>query len=162
MRAVAKGAPKRRDVARREPQEKSLAERLGEVDLKDHVACAVLLDEIRTLETHLGSAKQMLTRAILERAGVDGLKSYDLPDRREAQIRVGTSTTISPEVLEEGLRKAGMPDERISEIVVQTVSKSVVAKEAKKAASMNPDYADALTKASSTHATSPSVTIRRR
>lgn len=149
-----------RALAKRESQ--SLEQRLGELDLNDHVACALLLDEIRTLEGLLGSAKQRLTHAIVERASADGVKSYDLPGRMRAEVRAGTSTTIDPQMLEDGLRKAGMSDERIGEIVSPSVSWSVDAREAKKAASVNEDYAKALAKASSTHRTSPSVSIRRR
>jgi hypothetical protein len=152
---------KRAEVAKREEVE-PLDVRLGEVDLSDHVACAQLLDEVRTLEGQLAGAKRLLTQAIVERAREEGVTSFDVPGRMKVEIRAGTRTTYSPEVLEERLRRAGMSDERIAEIVVPTVSHSVKATEAKKAAKMNPAYAAALEAASDTHEVSPSVTIRRR
>lgn len=143
-------------------QRPSIEQRLGEVDLADHVACAQLLDEIRQVEAHLSSAKVRLTAAIIERARADGVTSFDLPNRMKAEVRTGKRTTYAGDVLEQGLRKAGMSEERIREIVTETVSHSVDAREAKKAAGMNPAYAKALGAAATTHEAQPSVTIRRR
>lgn len=151
---------KRTEVVKRE--ERSLEQRLGEIDLNDHVACALLLDDIRQLESQLGSAKQALTRALVDKARVDGVTAFELPGRMRAEIRAGTRTSYSPEVLEQGLRKAGMSDERIGEIITQTVSYSVDARELKKAAGVNPAYAKAMEAAKSTHQAQPSVTLRRR
>lgn len=148
-----------KDVAKREV---SLQQRLGEVDLNDAVACAVLLDDIRQLEAQLASAKGRLTQAIVERAKTDGVTAYDLPERYRATISKGTRNTIAGDVLEQRLREAGMPEDRIKAIVVETVSYSVDAKEAKKAAGVNEAYAKALAEATTTHEAQPSVTIRRR
>lgn len=141
---------------------KPLDQRLGEVDLNDHIECAKLLEEVRTLEGHLAVAKRSLTQAIVDRAREEGVTSFDIPGRMKVEIRAGSRTTYSPQVLEERLRKAGMSEERIAEIVVPTVSHSVNAREAKKAAKMNDAYADALHAAASTHEVMPSVTLRRR
>ena len=148
-----------KDVAKREV---SLEQRLGEIDLNDHVACAVLLDDIRTLEARLSSVKVSLTKAIIERASVDGVTSYELPDRLKAEIKSGKRTTIAGDVLERKLREAGMPEARIATIVAHEVSYKVKATEAKKAAGVNEEYAKALAAASTTHEAQPSVTIRRR
>ena len=98
-----------------------LDQRLGEVDLNDVAACAILLDDIRQFEAQLASAKQRLTSAIVERGKVDGETSYDLPNRMRAEIKSGKRNTIAADVLETKLREAGMPEDRISEIVVQEV-----------------------------------------
>lgn len=147
-------------VAKR--QEQSLEQRLGEIDLSDHVACAVLLDDIRTLEAQLANAKSQLTKAVADRARADGVTSYDLPGRLKATITSGKSTTIAGDVLEQKLRDAGMPEESIKGIVTTTVSYSVDARKAKTAAGVNEAYAKALAEASTTHDKQPSVTIRRR
>ena len=143
-------------------QDVSLEQRLGEVDVGDAVACAQLLDDIRQLEAQLGSAKSRLTLAIIEQARKDGVTSYDMPGRMKAEVRTGSRNTIAADVLEAKLRKAGMSDERISEIITTTVSQSVDAREAKKAAGVNPAYARALKAATTVHEAQPSVTIRRR
>lgn len=153
------GKPKGKEVV---PRQQSLEERLGELDLADHVACAVLLDDIREHESRLAEVKGALTRAILDRAAADGVTSFDLPDRMKVEIRSGTRTVIAGDVLEQGLRAAGMSEERIREIVTETVSYKAKAVEAKKAARMNPDYAAALEAATTVHEAQPSVSIRRR
>jgi hypothetical protein len=80
----------------------------------------------------------------------------------KSEVRFGTRTTIAADVLEQKLREAGMPEERISEIVTQTVSYRADAAEAKKAARTNEAYAEALKAASTTAQLNPSVSIRRR
>ena len=147
-------------VAKRE--ERSLEQRLGEIDLNDHVACAVLLDDIRTLEGQLASAKSSLTAAIVEAGKRDGTTSYELPNRLKATITSGKRTSVAGDVLAQQLRSAGMPEERIAEIVSETVSYSVDLRKAKTAAGVNEAYAKALATASTTHEAQPSVTIRRR
>lgn len=137
-------------------------QRLGELDLDNVVECAVLLDDIRTLEAQLATAKARLTAAIVHRASVDGETRYDLPGRMRAEVRSGKRSTVAADVLETKLRDAGMPEERISEIVQETVTHSVDLKAAKKAAGVNPAYAQALADATTVHESQPSVTIRRR
>ena len=136
--------------------------RLGELDLDNVVECAVLLDDIRSLEAQLATAKSRLTAAIVARASVDGETSYDLPGRMKATITSGKRSTVAADVLEAKLRKAGMPENRISEIVQQEVSYKVDLRAAKKAGTANPAYAEALRDATTTHESQPSVTIRRR
>jgi hypothetical protein len=136
--------------------------RLGELDLDNVVECAVLLDDIRSLEAQLATAKSRLTAAIVARASVDGETSYDLPGRMKATITSGKRSTVAADVLEAKLRKAGMPENRISEIVQQEVSYKVDLRAAKKAGTANPAYAEALKDATTTHDSQPSVTIRRR
>ena len=79
-----------------------------------------------------------------------------------AEVRSGKRSTVAADVLEAKLRDAGMPEERISEIVQETVSHTVDLKAAKKAAGVNPAYAQALADATTEHEAQPSVTIRRR
>jgi hypothetical protein len=143
-------------------QGQSLEQRLGEIDLSDAVACAVLLDDVRQLEAQLGNAKMRLTAAIIEQAKIDGVTSYDLPKRLKAEVRSGSRKSIAGDVLEAKLREAGMSDKRIAEIVTEVVSYKVDAREAKKAAGVNEAYAKALNEASTWHEAQPSVTIRRR
>lgn len=147
------------EIARRDlPIDK----RLGELDLSNVVECAVLLDDIRALEAQLATAKSRLTAAIVATASVDGETSYDLPGRMRATITSGKRSTVAADVLEAKLREAGMPENRISEIVQQEVSYKVDLRAAKKAGTANPAYADALRDATTTHDSQPSVTIRRR
>ena len=154
-------AAKQKQVARR-AEDKPLFERLGEVDLNDHIACALLLDEVRQFEAQLASATRLLTQASVDRARAEGVSSFELPGRMRAEVRAGTRTTYAAEVLEQQLRRAGMPEERIREIVLEEVVYKVDAREAKKAARMNPEYARALEQAATTHEETPSETLRRR
>ena len=137
-------------------------QRLGELDLDNVVECAVLLDDIRTLEAQLAAAKARVTAAIVARATVDGETSYDLPGRMRATITSGKRSSVAADVLEAKLREAGMPESRIGEIVQQEVSYKVDLRAAKKAGTANPAYAQALADATTVHESQPSVTIRRR
>ena len=148
-----------KQVAKRELP---LEQRLGEIDLNDVTAMAVLLDDIRQLEAQLASAKARLTAAIVERGRVDGETAYDLPNRMRATITSGRRSSVAADVLEAKLREAGMPEARISEIVQEEVTYKVDLRAAKKAGTANPAYKDALEAATTTHDSSPSVTIRRR
>jgi hypothetical protein len=101
---------------------------------------AVALDSIRDLEYQLRIVKQDLTRALVhasEQAGSKTLRYGNV----QAIIRGGTTVIYDAEEIRSGLLAAGMSEERVAEIVVETVSSKVSANEAKRAASANPAYA---------------------
>jgi len=132
------------------------------VSLNEEVNCAVALDEVRRMQTHLAEAVRVLSAAIAARAAVLGTKTVNLSGGRKAEVRGGQETAYDAQELERLLRVAGMPEERINEIITTEVTYKVKAVEAKRAAAANPEYARAVEAASTTVERPYSVTIRRR
>lgn len=117
------------------------------VDPGDAEACVKAIEDLRLLEARLAEARRALVGAAAEYATVRGVKSFRLADGRTAQLTGGPARGYDADVLERGLREAGMPEDRIREIVVEEVSYKVAAVEAKRAAGANPAYAQAVERA---------------
>lgn len=134
---------------------------LGEiVDLSNPVQVAFALDGVRDLERNLREIKSELTAVIVQHAQVQGTKTLHL-DGIDATIKSGTKTEYDAEAIEQGLRAAGMPEERIREIVKENVSYTVDAVKAKQAAGANPAYADVIYTNRQVIEAPPYVTIKR-
>lgn len=131
------------------------------VDLSDTPACVAALDALRNYESLIREAKATLTRAVIEEATRQGVRSLELPNGDRAEISAASEIVWDAELLEEKLREAGMPEERISQIIEQTVTLKVKTGEAKKAAAANPDYASAVEEARSEQPKSQYVSIKR-
>lgn len=110
------------------------------VNLDDESQCVAALAGLRDFESMIKEAKSALTNAIIERSRVLGSKTLHLDSGLKAEIRGGEETVYDAEEIEEGLRALGMPEDRIREIVIETVSYKVAAIEAKRAASANEEY----------------------
>ena len=131
------------------------------VALADTAACAVALDELRALEHRIKDLKTALTEAVASESARQGTKTLSLPGGVTVIIRDGEKVMWDAQRLEADLREAGMPEERIRQIVVEEISYTVQAREAKRAAAANPDYAHAVAAARSTLEGRPSVTVKR-
>lgn len=112
------------------------------VSLTDEVACATALESIRELEQHLRDAKRLLTMGIVERTRVLGSKSFSMAGGKRVEVRGGPERTYDAEAIERELREAGMPEERIRQIVKEEVTYTLRAVEAKRAAGANERYAE--------------------
>jgi hypothetical protein len=132
------------------------------VDLSDTPACVAALDALRNYESLIREAKATLTRAVIEEATRQGVRSIELPDGSRAEVSPPSEIVWDAELLEDRLREAGMPEERISQIVEQTVMLKVKTVEAKKAAAANPEYASAVEEARSEQPKAQYVSIRRK
>jgi hypothetical protein len=132
------------------------------VDLNNEVECAIAFDACRRLETHLAEARRVLAEAVAARAAVLGTKTILLPGARKAEVRGGTQLVYDANELERRLRLAGMPEDRLREIVREEVTHTVRAVEAKRAAGANPEYARALEAATTEVQRPHSITIRSR
>jgi len=128
------------------------------VNLEDEAECARALASIRNLETDLAAAKRLLSDALVARSRALGKKTLHTPAGK-VTIKGGTETTYHAEELETELRSLGMPEERIREIVVETVTYSVKAVEAKQAAAANPRYAEAVERSRQVREKTPYVTV---
>lgn len=144
------------------PGEELVVPGIGElVSLDDENQCANALSALRDFEYSVREAKAILTAAIAERGRVLGTQTLTLEDGRKAVIKGSSETNYDAEKIEEGLRGLGMPEERIREIVVETVQYKVAAGEAKRAAAANEDYASVIDGAKIVIEKIPYVTIQR-
>jgi hypothetical protein len=131
------------------------------VKLDDEVACALALDAVREYERLLREAKSALTEAIIERATVLGVRSFALPDGRRAEVSASTESVYDAQAVEDGLRAAGMPEERIAEIIEEQVSYRVRAAQAKRAAAANPAYAAVIEASRTEHSRNRYISLKR-
>lgn len=132
------------------------------ISLDNPAACAVALDELRTLESRIKEMKAILVDAIENYATAAGAgKTLHLDGGVQAVLKNDKTVVWDAQLLEADLREAGMSEERIREIVVEEVSYKVAAAEAKKAASVNPAYAEAVAAARTEIPQRPSVTVKR-
>lgn len=118
------------------------------VDPRDTQACFLALREVNRIQGLLYEAKRALTAALVVEAQRRGERTVTLESGERYVAEGGPSRQYRPEDVEEGLRAAGMPEERIAQIVVTEVSRKVNGVEANKAARANPAYAAALEEAS--------------
>lgn len=151
------------EVERIERREQIVLPHSGElIDPHDPRQCIVALDDLRAMERHIGEAKRALSEAIAAEARRQGTKSISIAGGRRAEIRGGPEKAYDAEALERDLRAAGMPEERLREIVTETVTYSVVAREAKRAAAANEDYARIVERNTTEIVRPTTVTIRRK
>jgi hypothetical protein len=117
---------------------------IGElVPVDDPVALGRALQSVRDAQAALREAGEGLTEAIIAIASVSGTKTLTLEDGTKLVVKgSGKETRYDAIAVEEELREAGMPEERIREIVAETVTYSVKAVELKRAAAVNEQYAE--------------------
>ena len=133
------------------------------VDPSDPSAVAVAIHDLRALEAKVKEVKAVLVDILGEYAEHAGKgKTLDLAGGVRVVIKNDKQVLWDAQRLEHDLREAGMSEERIREIVVEEVSYSVAAAEAKKAASVNEAYAFAVSEARREIPKRPSVTVKRK
>ena len=110
------------------------------VSLADVGACARAIQGVRLLKGQLDAAMRDLTEAIVQHSEREGTKTI-YAEGVKVTVNGGTSKSYDAQAIERELREAGMSEERIREIVTETVTYSVAAGEAKRAAQANPKYA---------------------
>ncbi len=132
----------------------------GELVPEDDVAAiGRAIFGIRDIQSQLRSATSALTEAAVELSTREGTKT--LRDAGvELTIRSGEETVYDAEAVEQELRDAGMSEERIREIVVETVSYKVSAVELKRAAAANPTYREIMERHSTKIEKAPSVSVK--
>jgi hypothetical protein len=132
------------------------------VNLEDPASCAAAIGKVREIESQLRELKGYAVDALaayMEHRGSG--KTLHLEDGQKVALKGGEEICWDAHQLEDDLRAAGMPEDRIREIVIEEVSYKVVAAEAKKAASVNPDYAAAVERARHAVPARPSISISR-
>lgn len=113
------------------------------VNLKVDREVAVTLQDVRHLEGELREVKRVLTEALVASWAKAGTaKTFTVGGGRTVEITGGPVKVYDAEAIRDELLAAGMAEERVSEIVVETVSYQVKAVEATRAAKANPVYAE--------------------
>jgi hypothetical protein len=110
------------------------------VNLRQPLQTAQALRDVRDLKRQLDEVKMLLEGALRIEAARQGTKTLHLGPV-DAVISGGRAADYDAELLQERLRQVGLPEERIAEVVVQTVSYKVNQRVLKHITGANPDYA---------------------
>lgn len=129
------------------------------VPADDPAALGSALSAVRQAQDQLRAAGEELTAAIVGIAAVSGTKTLELPDGTKLTVKGGSSTSYDAEGVENDLREAGMPEERIRDIVEETVTSTVKAVKLKQAAAANPAYREIMERHATTVEKRPYVGI---
>jgi hypothetical protein len=114
---------------------------IGEiVDLDQPNQVAQALEAVRDAKRILDEARSILETALIAEATRQGTKTLHL-GKLEITIVGGETVEWDHHRLALALRDAGLPENRIADVVVETVTYKVSAKEAKRIAGANPEYA---------------------
>lgn len=129
------------------------------IDLNSTEQVARAYSEIRDLESRIKEVKAMLRDALVARSTIHGSKTMHVEGVGKVEVKGGTETTYDAQGIKRDLLEAGMPRERVAEIVVETVDMRVAAAEAKKAAGANPVYAEIIERHRTVYSKQPSVSV---
>ena len=130
------------------------------INLRDPNKVADTLGQVRDLKQQLDSCRGILEQVLRLEAARQGTKTLHLKEC-DAIISGGETLEYDGELLAEHLEMAGMPPERVNEIVQMIVTYKVNAAKAKHAAGANPAYAVALEQTRTVKPVPWRVTIRR-
>lgn len=112
----------------------------GEIVMLDEPEMvARALAEVDEIMRAFSDAKRILSRTLADLSVERGERTVTLPGASFVR-EGGPMRDYRPDEIERGLRDAGMPEDRIREIVMTTISKKVNAREAAKAARSNDRY----------------------
>jgi hypothetical protein len=115
------------------------------IDLTRPVEVAGALQDVREVKRQLDELRALLEGVLRLEALRQGTKTLHLGPL-DAVISGGERSEFDAELLTERLRDAGLPEERIAEAVVQTVSYKVDQRVLRQLAAANPAYRTAVDK----------------
>lgn len=131
------------------------------VDLSDPSSCARALTAVREIEMQVRGVKDAIIETLSDEAKRRGENTIELEDGTRIEVKRNYEIAWDHQQLEDELREAGMPEERIREIIVEEVSYSVKAVEANRASKANPTYAEAIEKARTRTEKRPTISLPR-
>ena len=131
------------------------------VDLSNPSSRAYALSRIRDMEQQLKEVKGAIVDAFAEDRARLGVDEIELEDGSYVKVKRNYDIAWDHVQLEKDLREAGMPEERIREIIVEEVSWTVKTVEANKAAKRNAEYAKAVASARSEVEKRPTISLPR-
>lgn len=110
------------------------------VAVDDAASVARAIQRVKELEGQVKDAKRTLTEVMIEHSMRMGTRTLRFDDAPAVKLTADSENLYDAEEIEIGLREAGMPEERIREIVVETTSYKVNVSNLKAAAGANPAY----------------------
>ena len=131
------------------------------IDLSDPAQVAMAYDDLQYLKRMIREAEGRLKDALISHSAAVGKKTFEISGVGKVEIKGGSETKFDALGLKQGLKEAGCPDERISEIIQEATSYKVLAVEARRAAQANPEYAAVIKANSTVEDKTPSVTVNR-
>ena len=129
------------------------------VNLRDPFEVAAALEDVREVKRQLDELRALLEGVLRLEAQRQGTKTLHLGSL-DAVVSGGEKSDYDPELLTELLRDAGLPEERISEAIVETVSYKVNQLVLRQLAAANPDYKAAIELSKSTVPVAWRVTVK--
>jgi len=130
------------------------------LDLADVDQVARAYDDVQRYKAMLREAETQLKDALIQHATDRGEKTFTLHEAK-VEIKGGEERRYDAQGLKRALKEAGMPEERIKEIVVETIEYKVSAVEAKRAARANEKYAEIVEANTTVAKKTPSVSVTR-
>lgn len=115
------------------------------VPLDDPGRTAHALEHVRQLKRRLDEARVVLEEALRYESERQGTRTLHLGDV-DAVVSGGEKVEYDELELARELRAAGLPESRLAELIVETVSYRVDARVARSVAASNPHYAAALSR----------------
>ena len=129
------------------------------VNLREPFEVAAALEDVREVKRQLDELRALLEGVLRLEAQKQGTKTLHLGSL-DAVVSGGEKSDYDSELLAELLRDAGLPEERISEAIVETVSYKVNQLVLRQLAAANPDYAAAIELSKSTVPVAWRVTVK--
>ena len=130
------------------------------VNLEDVTDVAKAYQEVKDIRTRLIEADRLLRDTLAEHAKIQGTKTVFIEGVGKFEVKGGEIVDwIDPLALAEELRKAGMPQEVVDEIVVTKIDYKVDGRRAARAAKANPEYAAIIERSKRIVERTPTISI---
>ena len=130
------------------------------LDLANASDVAKAYDDMQHLKRMLREVEGKLKEALVAHSSDVGKKTFEV-DGAKVEIKGGKETRYDAQAIKRALKAAGMPEDRIKEIVRETIEYKVSAVEAKKAATANEKYAQIIKEHSTVEEKTPSVSVKK-
>jgi hypothetical protein len=112
--------------------------------IEDPEGVADALTALDELIEQMKEAKRVVTEKAIDFSMEQGTRTLTLDDGRKVVLSSGETTVYDADEMIAALAEAGMPEDRINEIVVPTTTYKVNGSKAKSASSANPAYRAAI------------------
>lgn len=129
------------------------------VDLEDILQVARALAAVRVFKARLDEARGVLEAVLVEEATRRGTKTLRLGDVT-AEVGADTTTGWDVERLRAGLFRAGLPADRLNELIEETVEYKVDGRIARQIAGANPAYAKVIERCKTKVPKKPYVAVK--
>lgn len=130
------------------------------LDLSDVGSVARAYDDLQRLKSMVREAEGRLKEVLIQHSSELGHKTFNV-EGAKVEIKGGSEKRYDAQGLKKALKEAGMPEERIKEIVRETIEYKVLAVEANRAARANENYASIIEEHTTVEKKSPSVSVKR-